>query len=340
MKYEKLRKYGLKDEMIKEESEGTLGRVICQYSNLYRVLTEDREILCEVSGKFRYNEKEYPAVGDFVIIKGEDRGIIHKVLERKNFLWRKNGDRIQGIGSNIDISFICTSLNKDFSINRLERYVSLCYDNLITPVIVLTKCDLCDDVEGKVLEVNGSILGVDVITVSMGDYDAILKYLKDGVTVSFIGSSGVGKSTMINFLTGNNVETKEVREKDDKGRHTTTRREILLSNYGGALIDTPGMRGISVETVDTSKSFNDIEELSKYCKFSDCTNESEPGCYIKKMVEEGSLLKRRFENYKKLKIESGYEGLTHRELEQKKVERMFKDIGGMKNSRRFMKGKK
>ena len=179
-----------------------------------------------------------------------------------------------------------------------------------------------------------------MITSSLAnDYENIKKYIKYGHTVAFIGSSGVGKTTLINKLLGEEIyETKETRN-DDRGRHTTSKRELILLPDGGIVIDTPGMRELGIESADFSKAFADIDDLSKLCKFNDCTHTKEPGCAVKRAVEDGSLTKERLDNYFKLKKEANYDGLNSKQIETEKLSRMFKDVGGIKNARKFAKEK-
>lgn len=164
-------------------------------------------------------------------------------------------------------------------------------------------------------------------------------YIKEGSTAAFIGSSGVGKSTLINCLAGQEILfTKEIRQ-DDKGRHASTRRELILLPEGGVLIDTPGMRELGVDSVDLAQSFSDIDALAGQCRFKDCAHKKEPDCAVRSAIEDGSLDSRRLENYLKLKKEARYEGLSSRQIEAEKISEMFKDVGGMKNGRKLMKEK-
>jgi ribosome biogenesis GTPase len=355
MMNDRLVSLGFSDKFIKAAAqyEGLyLGRVIAQYKDLYKVATEHAEVLAEITGKLRYASGElsdYPAVGDFVMIDREDEthgnAIIHHILPRKSAFIRKaagTGHDVQVVATNIDTVFICMSLNNDFNLRRLERYLSIAWESGATPVVVLTKADLCDNLQLRLLEIEQNAVGVDIlVTSSMTEdgYQAILKYITPGQTVAFMGSSGVGKSTLINRLLGENaIETQEIRN-DDKGRHTTTRRELIAIPTGGAVIDTPGMRELGVESVNLAKTFSDIEELAEKCKFKDCQHESEPGCAVKRAIEEGSITEERLQSYKKLKKEAKYDGLNSKQIEKAKIDEMFSEFGGMKNARDYVKAK-
>lgn len=275
----------------------------------------------------------------------EGNAVIHHVLARKSAFLRKvagTAKDAQVVAANIDTVFICMSLNNDFNLRRLERYLSIAWDSRATPVIVLTKSDLCDNLERKLKEVATMAPGVDVlVTTSVtGDgYSAVKKYVRKGQTVAFIGSSGVGKSTLINRLAGEDLLAIGGLRDDDKGRHITTRRQLVVLPGGGAVIDTPGMREIGIVDADLSKAFADIDDLAVQCKFSDCTHGTEPGCAVQKAIREGFLAAERLNSYNKLKKEAGYEGLNSRMIEKKKIKEMFSGMGGIKNARKLAKEK-
>jgi ribosome biogenesis GTPase len=244
------------------------------------------------------------------------------------------------VAANIDTVFICMSLNNDFNLRRLERYLGVAWDSQAMPVIVLTKADLCDNLALKLRELDAVACGVDVLVTSSvsGDgYRSMQNYLGVGQTVAFIGSSGVGKSTLLNRLLGEQaLETQEIR-RDDKGRHTTTRRELIVLPGGGAVIDTPGMRELGIESADLSRTFADIDDLAAKCKFRDCTHTREPNCAVRKAINNGLLSEARLANYLKLKKEAKYEGLNSREIESEKIAAMFAEAGGIKNVRKQIK---
>jgi len=329
-----------------------LGRVVAQYKDIYKVATDKTEVLSEISGKLRYSSDEmsdYPAIGDFVMIDREDKtqgnAIIHHILARKSVFVRRaagTSHDVQIVAANIDTVFICMSLNNDFNLRRLERYLSITWDSGAIPVVVLTKSDLCEDMPARLSEIEKIAVGADVvITSSMTEdgYKALLKYIAPGQTVAFMGSSGVGKSTLINRLLGEDmIKTREIR-RDDKGRHATTRRELIILPTGGAVIDTPGMRELGVESVNLARTFTDIEELAEHCRFKDCHHENEPDCAVRKALEEGLIEEHRLMSYKKLKKEAKYEGLNSKQIEKEKINDMYSSFGGTKNARDFLKTK-
>lgn len=347
-----LKTLGFSDRFFAESTlypEYHVGRVMSQYKDLYHVMCEKGFVLAEISGKFRFNAKtmsDFPAVGDFVMLDRDadanGNAIIHRILSRKSAFIRKaagTSNDEQVVASNIDTVFICMSLNNDFSLRRLERYLSIAWDSGASPVVVLTKADLCSDMQQRLQQVSSVAIGAPVLVTSAMQEDGylqVISYIKEGETIAFIGSSGVGKTTLINRLLGENkLDTNGIR-KDDKGKHTTTRRELILLPNGGMVIDTPGMRELGLESADLSKSFADIDELSGLCKFRNCTHTSEPDCAVQNAIREGALRADRLLGYQKLKKEAKYEGLNSRQIEATKINEMFKGVGGMKNARKFM----
>ena len=320
-------------------------RVISQEKGIYKVSSPAGVRAAAVSGKYRYEAQtpsDYPAVGDYVTVLWPDDGssaVITALFPRKSCFMRKaagTGSREQVVAANIDTVFICMSLNNNFNIRRLERYLSVTYDSGATPVAALTKSDLCPNVEEKIAEVQNAAPGVDVLAVSSldGDCEAVMKYILPGRTVAFIGSSGVGKSTLINKLTGtDSIATREIGS-DGKGRHTTTHRELFTLSNGAFVIDTPGMRELGMwdsgDGIDTA--FADIEKLSRACRYSDCTHTSEPGCAVLRALSDGELDAARLESYRKLKNENEYAADNSRYLEAKRSK--FKEIAKINRSGR------
>jgi len=234
------------------------------------------------------------------------------------------------------------ALNNDFNIRRLERYISVAWDSMAVPVIVLTKSDLCSDIESKLLEVRSIAIGIDIIvTSSMSEegYTSINEFIKKGKTLAFIGSSGVGKSTLINRLLDRDVLKTNGIGNDDKGRHTTTHRQLFLVPDGGVVIDTPGMRELGIMKADLDKSFSDIEEIAQTCKFSDCHHENEPKCAVREAIENGILDRERLESYRKLQRELKYSELNSKQLEREKINGIFGSMGAVKEFRKFVKNK-
>ncbi|MCU7556222.1 ribosome small subunit-dependent GTPase A [Macrococcus capreoli] len=294
------------------------GRISVQHKGMYRAITENGEYLVQLSGKDKFTSYDLiqtPAVGDFVLIKpfpNEHKGIIQHVLPRTQQYIRNaagNQTKPQLIATNIDYAFLTMSCNDNFNTNRLERYLIATYDSGATPIIVMTKSDLITELEKEIMiaELSNVAPTVPVYFVqhdSDDNIETLKNYLKDHKTGTLLGSSGVGKSTLINRLLGKDVmDTGEIRLTDDKGKHTTTHRELLLLDGGGILIDTPGMREFQLwstgENLGLITEFEDVENIIVQCKFNDCTHTNEPGCAINAAIETGELSEDRFERYNK-----------------------------------------
>lgn len=296
---------------------GVPGRVVLEHKNLYRVVTDGGEWLSSLSGKFKHEHShaDFPSVGDWVMAEqmpGEEKGIIHQVLPRTSRFSRKAAGEtsdIQMIAVNVDYAFLVMSLNHDFNVRRLERYLLASWDSGANPVIVLTKKDQCPDIAPYLSEVKSVAFGVPVHAVSSFTGEGIDKLqdlLAEGKTGALLGSSGVGKSSLINALAGTELMTvQEIREDDSKGRHTTTHRELVLLPTGGLLIDTPGMREFQLGDYSegVESGFTDVETLADSCRFRDCRHGNEPGCAVQEALASGVLDNERYRSYLKLKKE-------------------------------------
>ena len=347
-----MKQYGLSEAFVKSVynfSDLTVARILSQEKGIYRLVSSHGEKWGEISGRFHYDvqaKSEYPAVGDFVMVdwnKSGDNAVIRHVLPRKSCFIRKAAgvkNEEQVVAANIDTVFLCMSLNNDFNLRRLERYVSIAWNSGAVPIVVLTKADLCSNLEHKLFEVSSVAEGVDVLvtnTINQDGYEEIYPYLTEGKTIAFIGSSGVGKSTLINCLLGEkHLDTNGLRN-DDKGRHTTTHRELILLPSGGMVIDTPGMRELEMWDAANGidQTFADIEMLAQKCRFRDCTHSgNETGCAVQEAVECGELSIDRFRSWQKLMNENRYAEDTQDYLVEKRQK--FKNIA--KINKRNRKG--
>ena len=321
------------------------GRILTEERGQYLVATATGEGPASASGRLRHDVEldpsaAWPAVGDWVALEpGEQHRLIQRVLPRRTAVTRRApGDRrmpSQVLAANVDTVFVVTSMNADFNVRRLERYMSVAWESGAWPVVLLSKADLADDRDGFIAEASAAAPGVDVIPVSAvtGEgLDAVRAHLGEGRTVVFTGSSGVGKSSIVNALAGAPVlATAAIREDDARGRHTTTRRQ-LLRLAGSLLIDTPGLRELGVMDGDgVAAAFEDVERLVANCRFSDCEHRSEPGCAIRAAVAQGTLDHARLEAWRKLEREArraamATDGLARR-AERKKWTAIQRSVG-------------
>jgi ribosome biogenesis GTPase len=299
----------------------TVARVVIESKNTYILQGENIELSAEVTGKLRYRARErqdFPAVGDWVVIsarEAEGTATIHDILPRKSKFSRKTvGQKTieQIVATNIDTVFLVSGLDGDFNPRRIERYLILAWESGASPVIVLNKADLCQNLEKCLTEVAVVALGVTIVTISATTnqgLDELKEYLQPGQTVALLGSSGVGKSTITNQLMGETVQkVQAVRQGDDRGKHTTSHRELMLLSTGGLIIDTPGMREIQLWGGDEGlpETFMEIENLAQKCRFRNCQHHHEPGCAVQQALQEGILDESRFLNYQKLQKELKY----------------------------------
>jgi ribosome biogenesis GTPase / thiamine phosphate phosphatase len=316
------------------------GRVIADYGAFYKIGLP-REITAESSGKLHYVSaaREMPKVGDWVAVQiiDHEHGVIHEVLPRQNEISRKQpGESIepQVLATNIDVAFLVQALDHDFNPRRLQRYLFQLQRERIRPVIVLNKADQAVDIEGKVAELQS--IDIEIIVTSALErigMDSIAHSIEPGKTAVFLGSSGVGKSTITNALLGQERQvTHDIRMDDSRGRHTTTHRELFILPNGGLVIDTPGLRELQLWGTegDLDNTFPDIEALAMKCKFSNCSHTTEPDCAVLQARASGALDSRRLEDYFKLQKELRYlatqvdvVAARERKLSNKKVQKEY-----------------
>ncbi|MBU0982321.1 MAG: ribosome small subunit-dependent GTPase A [candidate division Zixibacteria bacterium] len=315
-------------------------RVSQEHRTLYHILGEDGDLIAEVTGKLRHEAEsraDFPAVGDWVAVarrENEQAATIHALLPRRSGFTRKavlsggmpeTGGRVDGqvVAANVDTVFLVSGLDLDFNVRRIERYITMSWDSGAAPVVILNKADICEDIDEKVAAVEQVAIGAPILPLSAEQetgLDQLDMYLKPGATVAFLGSSGVGKSTLINRLLGEDrIKTQQVRAYDSHGRHTTTYRELYVLPGRGIVIDTPGMRQIQMWTDEEglSRSFEDIIALIGQCRFSDCRHIDEPGCAIREGLENGTLDAGRWKGFVKMQKEVNF-------LEARKDEKTYR----------------
>jgi ribosome biogenesis GTPase len=294
------------------------GRVVIEFNHLFRLQLASGEVEATVSGRMKHRARsraELPAVGDWVAVRAgepDQLSSIRAVLPRRTRFSRKMAGEVtdeQIVAANVDVVFLTMGLDADFSVRRLERYLLLARDSGAVPVILLTKADLCPDPRASLAEVAVVAGGtpVHVANPRTGEgVDSLIAYLPAGRTGALLGSSGVGKSTVINRLAGNErLRTADVRLSDSKGRHTTTHRELVELPHGGLIIDTPGMRELQLWQVGeaVSEVFDDVEALASGCRFGDCGHAGEPRCAVAEAVGAGRLAAQRLDSYLKFRAE-------------------------------------
>lgn len=330
-----------------------IGRVIAEHKERYVVMNDKGVVDAEITGNMRFNandREDYPAVGDWVAVTtyDSDFAVIHKILPRFSIIKRKAVGQfggIQIIAANIDFAFLVLAVDRDFNLNRLERYLTICNTSNVKPVIILSKIDLTDEKGlNEILEsVNARIKDVPLIALSnetKSGYDALNKFIEKGKTYCLLGSSGVGKSTLLNNLAGKSVmKTDAISESTNRGKHVTSHRELIILENGGILIDNPGMREVGIADAECGLeiTFDKIYKLSENCRFKDCTHKQEKGCAVLEAVENGELDIDSYQNYLKMVKEKEYfeSTVSERRIKEKRFGKMLKNYWKTKKKNNF-----
>lgn len=328
-----------------------VARVVSVHKDSYTVTKGGKEIFAELSGNLMYSTDSaigLPTTGDWVyadFFDEESHGIIYGVFPRKTLLKRKTAGKLvdfQLIAANVDVAFIIQSLNDNFNLRRLERYLVMVNESGIEPVVLLSKCDLLpkeevDNIRKSVLDIAPNITVMGFSNLDQENIASIIGMLKRGSSYCLLGSSGVGKTTLLNSMVGAaEFETQSVSKVQSKGRHTTTSRQLVLLDSGAMIIDTPGMRELGSLSVDDGidETFSELSELSQRCKFGNCSHTTEKGCAILAAIEAGELSEQRYQSYVKMKKESEFNQMSY--LEKRKKDKSFGKLikSTMKNKRR------
>jgi ribosome biogenesis GTPase len=329
-------------------SDFAVGRIVAEHKERYAIRTADTELEAEITGNLRFaatSREDFPAVGDWVALTvyEPDFGVIYKIYPRFSILSRQavgHSGEVQIIATNVDYAFLVQAVDRDFNINRLERYLTICHSSGVKPIVVLTKTDLIDSAALSEIEksINQRIASVPVITVSnvtQEGLNRIEQLMERGKTYCMLGSSGVGKSSLINNLRGEPLmQTDAISSSTGKGRHITTHRELVVLENGGILIDNPGMREVGVTDVSEglSATFDSIFEYAKSCKYQDCTHTNEVGCAVIDAVQNGLIDSKSYDNYLKMTKEKDF-------FESSVAERRKRDRDFGKMLKNYKKGK-
>lgn len=324
-------------------SDFTVGRIVAEHKERYTIRTADTELEAEITGNLRFaatSREDFPAVGDWVALTvyEPDFGVIYKVFPRFSILSRQavgHSGEVQIIATNVDFAFLVQAVDRDFNINRLERYLTICHSAGVKPIVVLTKTDLIG--AEMLLQIKESVYhrikNIPLVAVSNTTHDgldAVTRLIEKGKTYCMLGSSGVGKSSLINNLRGESVmQTDVISTSTGKGRHITTHRELVVLENGGILIDNPGMREVGVTDVSEglSATFDSIFEYAKACKYQDCTHTNEVGCAVVDAVKNGLIDQKSYDNYLKMNKEKDFfeTSVAERRKRDKNFGKMLKD---------------